>query len=162
MRIGRAVACIVVFSTVSLAAARQDDNAAIMNHRLTMALVKQVVAVDRDLVAALEKDPALQQRVAGQNPVGLEASVKVLEGVPEAAAILKKHGITGRDYLLTQIAFATTAFTADMLEQKKLPSVPPGMPTHNLEFWKANAADLKPLEAESKKLRAELQKRLGK
>jgi hypothetical protein len=157
-------AAIAVFSAAVPAAQapQPDDNAAIMNHRLTLSLVKQVVAVDRDLVAVLEKDPTLQQRVAGQNPVGLDASVKMLEGVPEAAAILKKHSITARDYLLTQIAFAATAFTAEMLETKKLPAVPAGMPTHNLEFWKANAAELKPLEAESKKLRAELQKRLGR
>ena len=137
------------------AAAQSADDKLIMDHRLTLELIRQAVAVDRDLVTAIKKDPMLLKREPKQTP-GIYASAAEMQKIPELAAILKANGITARDYLLTMMAMMATSLTHEFMASGKMPGLPAGMPTHNLEFWKSNAEALKPLEAEWKKNRAEI------
>jgi hypothetical protein len=145
----------VVCVTPAIVVAQSADNTLIMDHRLTLELVKSTVAVDRDLVAAMKKDPMLLKRGPKQTP-GIDASAAEMEKLPELAAILKVNGITGRNYLLTMMSMMSTSMTHEFIASGKMPAPPAGMPTHNLEFWKSNAEALKPLEAEWRTLRGEM------
>jgi hypothetical protein len=150
-----AVLAATVLNTAAVAAQQSEDDRAIMQHRLTVDLVKQVVAVDRALVALLKKDPGLVKRIP-RDTRGLEASAEQMHQIPELAAILKANRLTPKDYLLTQLAMFSTALTHEFMMSGKLKQLPPNTPTHNLEFWKANAEALRPLDAEWKQLRTEL------
>lgn len=145
----------MLVSAGAAAAQQSADDKAVMNHRLTLDLVRQAVAVDRDLVALLKKDPGIVKRIP-RDTKGLDTSAEQMNTIPELAAILKTHRVTAKDYLLTQVAMFSTALTHEFMASGKLKQLPPNMPTHNLEFWKANAEALKPLDAEWKKLRSEI------
>lgn len=144
-------------------AQEQDaDTQAILNHRLTIDLVKKTIAVNRDTAALFETDADFRKRAADSDAEGIDASVKKMQGIPQLAALLKKHGLSARDYLLTQMGIMSTSSTYDLMAKGMLKELPPGFPSHNLDFWKANYAQLKPLEAEWKQSMADLEKRSGK
>ncbi|MEX2272849.1 MAG: hypothetical protein WD690_15360, partial [Vicinamibacterales bacterium] len=89
---------------------------------------------------------------------GIDATAKELERLPEVAAVLKANGISARDYMLTTMSLFSTTVTFDLIAKGRLREAPPGMPTHNFEFLKANHKELEPLVAEWKKNREEIAK----
>jgi hypothetical protein len=133
------------------------DDREIMQHRLTLDLVQRTVAVERDMVAALKKDPGLMKR-GPEKTRGIDASAAEMNKIPEIKSILAANNISARDYLLTLMAMFSTVITHEFMASGKMPPLPPDTPMHNLEFWKANAAALKPLEAEWRKHRDEIMK----
>lgn len=137
--------------------AQSADDKAIMQHRLTLDLMQRAIAVDRDLIAAVKKDPGLLKRAPEKTP-GIDASAAEMTKLPEVKAILEANKITARDYLLTQMAMFSTALTHEFMAGGKMPPLPPDTPMHNLDFWKKNAEAIKPLEAEWKALRSEMMK----
>jgi hypothetical protein len=154
-----ALALLVTLAFGPMPQSRQEDDAAIMNHRLTLDLLRKTIAFDRALLALIDKDPALMKAMEGKTTPGIDASAKALEDVPQVGATLKANGLTGRDYVLTQIAMMSATMTRDMVAKGIVKEMPPGMPTHNIEFLKTNAAELEKLEAEWKTIRGEIQKR---
>ena len=138
--------------------AQDEETRTILNHRLTVDLIRKTVAINTAMLQLIEKDPEFAKR-ADAKTRGIDESVKHLESQPEMAALLKQHGITGRDYLLTQMAMLSTMVTAEFIEQGKMPPLPADFPRHNLDFWKANREALAPLIAEWKKTMETLQKR---
>jgi len=77
-------------------------------------------AVDRDLLQLLRKAPDLDARAAelerqyDSERLGIVAvGAAVYEAMPEVAQILRKHRISGRDYLLTKIAAMIAEMSAD-------------------------------------------------
>ena len=156
-----AVACLLIVAPhgAAQAQAQDEDTKKILNHRLTVEQVRKVVAVNREVLALLEKDADFRKRAeAAQDADGIEESIAAIEKVPQMTVLLKKHGITARDYLLAQMAMMSTSMTHEFISKGQMPALPPGFPTHNVDFWKANYKDLQPLEAEWKKTMAELQK----
>lgn len=155
----RTLMIVVLMMSVAATAARSQsaDARAVLQHRLTLDLIRRAIAVDRDLVAALKKDPALMKR-APEKPVGIDGSAAAMNKIPEVARMLESNGITARDYLLTQLAMFGTALAHEYMLAGKLPPPKPDTPMHNLEFWKNNLEALRPLDAEWKTLRAEILK----
>lgn len=152
------IAVLMMLSVVAAAARSQSADAkAVVQHRLTLDLIRRAIAVDRDLVAALKKDPALMKR-APEKTAGIDGSAAMMNKIPEVARILEANGISARDYLLTQLSMFTTALAHEYMLAGKLPPPKPDTPMHNLEFWKQNLEAVKPLETEWKALRAELLK----
>jgi len=89
----------------------KQDQDALAGHRLTVQNVRQMFAVDRELLQLLKKVPGLDARAAelerrfDSQRLGIVAvGTTVYEAMPETAQILQKHRISGRDYLLTKIA----------------------------------------------------------
>ena len=154
-----ALAFLVTLALAPVPQSRQEDDAALMNHRLTLDLLRKAIAFDRALLTLIDKDPALMKAMDGNTTPGIDASSKALEDVPQFGATLKASGLTGRDYLLTQIALMSATMTRDMMAKGIVKEMPPGMPTHNIEFLKTNAAEVEKLEAEWRLIRAEIQKR---
>ena len=158
--------CIAMLSTFMLAlvaatpaaAQSEADTQALLSHRLTLDNVNKVFAVDKDLLAIAKTNPELVKKASEVRPTGLDEAAKTMASFPEVAAVLKTHGLTSRDYLLTMITLTTTAMTHDMMASGKIPAGAPGLPTANLEFWKANVTTLKPAMDEWQKNRAELMK----
>ena len=89
------------------------DSEALAMHRLTVTNVRQMFAVDRELLELRKMDPDLETRVAelrrqldpqgraGNAAVDLDA--KVYEAMPEIAQILQRQKISGREYGLTKM-----------------------------------------------------------
>jgi hypothetical protein len=95
---------------VRVLALGDPDQEAFAKHRLTNENVRQMLAVDRELDALWKEVPDLKTRAAEiqrrSNPdrrAGYVAvGVKVHEGIPEIAQILRKHKISAREYVLTE------------------------------------------------------------
>ena len=155
---------LVLFTLAATPALAQTaaDQDVILKHRLTLDNVKKVFAVDKDLLTLATTNPALAEKAAKQKPTGLDDSAKLLESIPEVAAVLKSHGISGRDYVLTMLAMTGTAFAYQFASAGKMPELPAGVQKDNLEFWKSNITALKPAFDEWQKVRGELMKRLPK
>lgn len=97
------------------------EEEAIAKHRLTVENVRTMFAVERELLELMKKDPDLGRRSAElgtrvdpQNLLGsFTREVKIHEGMPEIAQILRRQNVSAREYLLTQ----TVAFGAERLDE---------------------------------------------
>jgi hypothetical protein len=140
------------------------DSDAIAKHRLTVENVRQMFAVDRELFP-LMKEPDLErrtdelaERIDPQRRLGVVAvGAKVYEATPEIAEILRRHGISGREYMLTHLVAMVTAmtddsFTDEVLRHEGLSEIPPVLMTQALKFWRSMAPALKVEAAEWKKM----------
>jgi hypothetical protein len=159
MVLGGAIAALSVLASAQTIT--PADQEALMQHVLTMANVKKVFAIDRDLLQLANGNPAIAQKAAQLKPTSLDAAASAMNDVPEVAALLKKHGFTARDYLLNMITMATTQATYGFTGGKTA-EMPAGALRTNVEFWSANLAALKPSLDEWQKTRADLLKHIQK
>ena len=98
------------------------DQEALAKHHLTVQNVRQMFAVDRDLLRLLKEAPELDARAAefertfdSQRLGIVAAGGKMYEAMPEIAQILQRQQISGRDYLLTKTAAMIVEIVADGL-----------------------------------------------
>jgi hypothetical protein len=134
------------------------DSAAIAMHRLTVTNVRQMFAVDRELLELKKTLPDLETRVselrrqfdpqgrAGSAAVELDA--KVYEAMPEIAQILERQKISGREYQLTRMAgflaaMWDEALPDEFLQTKDGREMAKHMMTPALKFWKSMSPALK-------------------
>lgn len=134
------------------------DSAAIAMHRLTVTNVRQMFAVDRELLELKKTVPDLEARVselrrqfdprgrAGSAAVELDA--KVYEAMPEIAQILQRQKISGREYQLTRMAgflaaMSDEALPDEFLQTKDGREMAKHMMTPALKFWKSMPPALK-------------------
>lgn len=134
------------------------DSAAIALHRLTVTNVRQMFAVDRELLELKKTVPDLETRVSelrrqfdpqGRGgSVAVELDAKVYEAVPEIAQILQRQKISGREYQLTRMAgflaaMWDEALPDEFLQTKDGRETAEYMMTPALKFWKSMPAALK-------------------
>jgi hypothetical protein len=132
-------------------AADGPENQAVANHRLSADNLRRMFAVDRELSVLRKTVPDLERRSSelqdqidpGRHLGVVDSGARLYEGIPEIAAVLRKHNISGREYMLTRTVAMVTAMTEDM------PDVPQ---THAMRFWKSMMPALKAEAAEWKKL----------
>jgi hypothetical protein len=104
------------------------DSEAIAKHRLTVENVRHMFAVDRELFPLMKAVPDLERRADElarrtdpQRRLGVVAvNAKVYEAIPEIAEILRRHGISGREYTLTHLVAMVTAMADDTLTHEAL------------------------------------------
>jgi hypothetical protein len=150
---------------VAMLAQGNPDSEAIEKHRLTVENVRQMFAVDRELFP-LMKDPDLERRadelarrMDPQRRLGVVAvDAKVYEAIPEIAAILQRHRISGREYMLTHLVAMVTAMaddtlTDEVLRHEGMNGIPPVLMTPALKFWRSMDPALKAEAAEWKRMR---------
>ncbi len=65
-----------------------------------------------------------------------------IESSPVAMQVLRENGLTPRDYIWITAAYIQAAMTQGMLEANGEANVPAGQSTKNVEFLKANRAEL--------------------
>lgn len=134
------------------------DSAAIAMHRLTLTNVRQMFAVDRELLELKKTVPDLETRIAEQRrqfdpqprtpSAAIELDAKVYEAIPEIAEILKRQKITGREYQLTRMAgflaaMWDEALPDEFLQTKDGREMAKQMMTPALKFWKSMPPALK-------------------
>jgi hypothetical protein len=134
------------------------DSTAIAMHRLTVTNVRQMFAVDRELLELKKTVSDLDTRMselrrqfdpqgrAGSAAVELDA--KVYEAMPEIAQILQRHNISGREYQLTRMATFLAAMwdealPDEFLQTKEGREIAKSMMSPALKFWKSMPATLK-------------------
>src|SRR5262245_27668540 len=112
----------------ALLAQSHPDHDALAKHRLTPGNLRQMFAVDRELLPLMKETPdwearagELQRRGNAQRRGGMvDAGARVYEGLPETAEILKRHGISGREYLLTKMVAMVTQIADESLNEEAL------------------------------------------
>ena len=142
------------------------DSEAIEKHRLTVENVRQMFAVDRELFPLMKEVPDLERRadelarrIDPQHRLGVVAvDAKVYEAIPEIAAILQRHRISSREYILTHLVAMVTAMADDTLTYEGLRpggvnEGPPELMTPALKFWRSMDPALKAEAAEWKRMR---------
>ena len=133
------------------------DSEAIAMHRLTVTNVRQMFAVDRELLELKKTVPDLETRVselrrqfdpkvAREHAVELDA--KKYEAMPEIAQILKRQKISGREYELTRMAVFLAAMYDEALPDESLQTrdgreMAKYVMTPALKFWKSMSPALK-------------------
>jgi hypothetical protein len=134
------------------------DSAAIAMHRLTVTNVRQMFAVDRELLELKKTVPDLEARVSElrrqfdsqgrAGSVAVELDAKVYEAMPEIAQILQRQKISGREYQLTRMAgflaaMWDEALPDEFLQTKDGRETAKHMMTPALKFWKSMSPALK-------------------
>ncbi len=136
-----------------------DPNAeALAKHRLTVHNVRQMFAVDRELLDLMKMAPDLEARVAEQHrrfdPQGragsaaVDVDARVYEAIPEIARILQRQKMSGREYWLTKMQAVVAAMWDDVLTPEALQTDEGRAPAKDmmspaLKFWKSMAPGLK-------------------
>jgi hypothetical protein len=134
------------------------DSAAIAMHRLTVTNVRQMFAVDAELLELRKTVPDLETRVSELSrqfdpqgragSVALDLDAKVYEAMPEIAQILQRQKISGREYHLTRkagflAAMWDEALPDEFLQTKDGREMAKYMMIPGLKFWKSMPPALK-------------------
>ena len=75
-----------------------------------------------DLTRQEQQDAALKRDLQGWSGLPLEQQIQLYETNPKTAAILKAHGITARDQVMTQTALMALMIALPSIEQRKGPN----------------------------------------
>ena len=123
---------------------------ALAAHRLTADNLRKMFAVDRELITLMKEVPNLERRmddvakrVDPQRRLGkVTLSAEVHEGIPEIAAVFRKHNTSGREYMFTHAVAMVTAMTNVTLAHVSEREAPELM-TQALKFWRSMDPALK-------------------
>lgn len=139
---------------VKVLAAGDPNVEALGKHRLTVQNVRQLFAVDRELLELMKIVPDLETRIGELNrrfnPEGrsgsaaIDVDAKVYEAIPEIAQILQRQKMSGREYWLTKMQAVVAALWDEALTPEALQTDDGrAMMTPALKFWKSMAPGLK-------------------
>ena len=147
-------------------AAGDPDVEALATHRLTGRNVRQLFAVDRDLLELRRIAPDLETRIAELHrrfdargragSTAVDVNAKSYEAIPEIAQILQRHEMSGREYWLTKMqavvaAMWDEALTPEAVQTDADRELAKDMMTPALKFWRSMAPGLKAEAEEWKK-----------
>jgi len=123
----------------------EDLTAATLAHPISLARVEAYAKAVRELRQAAARDPA----VAGPFRTGapftsIADSARRLEAVPQVKAILDRHGVTGRDFVLTPTA-VLAARSALLAEKGGHPGPAPTQDPPAVALWRAHGPRLEKL-----------------
>lgn len=103
--------------------------------------VDKFAAASQSLMALSKSNPAMKADMqSGTGAKTMDEGAKLMESkYPEAAAAIRKSGMTVREYFLTSITLMTTAMVAGMKKQgQKLDQLPSTVSQENLSFVEQN------------------------
>jgi hypothetical protein len=130
--------------------ANDPDLKALAAYRLEMSNVKKVGAAMKEFEALSEKDPSLA-KTANVNAKTLDETVKKIEAEPRAMAVLKRNGLSARDYVMTTMTLMTAGMVAAFEKAgTKMNGLPPGVSQANVDFVKAHEKEIQALTPERK------------
>jgi hypothetical protein len=125
----------------------KTDYSVLNNYVLTMDNLHKVVQASNELTELKKKMPTLPSDMVSRPT--LDGKIKFLEEKPEVAAILKKAGISGKDYVYTNMVLVRAAvFTqmpkgADTAEGIKMLSEQMGMASkQQLDFFTSHKPEI--------------------
>ncbi|HUF66884.1 MAG TPA: hypothetical protein VMM17_12990 [Gemmatimonadaceae bacterium] len=118
----------------------------ISNYELTMDRMRRWMTAARNLGTAAENDPTLEPPDADE--VSYSQMIAWYEQNPTAREALRSAGITPRDFVLTTLAYMQAGMTYAVLGMSKEAKIPEGQSGRNVEFVRANQAELERLARE--------------
>jgi hypothetical protein len=140
--------------STALAAQGQGDKdlKAISAYTLTMPKYRQFMNAMVNLGTAAQADPKLGDALEGSGELSIDQLTDRYNTVPGVKAAITKAGMTPRDFALAQGAFLQAGMSYGLMKQLKLTpdSVvkATGVSRANLEFFRANEAEINRLSAE--------------
>jgi hypothetical protein len=147
-------------SLVKVLAAGDPDTEAIGMHRLTVENVRQMFKVERELFKLMKEVPDLETRMSelrrrldpDRHMVNVAVETNVYEAIPETAQLLRRHNISAREYVLTNLVASVTAMIDEAVTDEFLQREGDYMMTPALKFWRAMDPALKAEADEWKKV----------
>jgi hypothetical protein len=137
-------------------AAGDSETEAFAKHRLTAENLRQMFAIERELLTLMKESPdvetratELARRIDPERRLGtVLVTVKMYEGTPEIARILQKHRMSAREYMLTRGVAMVTAMTdsnmtPEVMRHEGWKEIPPVFMTPALKFWRSMDPALK-------------------
>jgi hypothetical protein len=120
---------------------------------LTMEHVTGQYQVLIDLTRQEQQDPALKRELQGWSGLPLDRQIQLYETNPKVTAIVKAHGITARDQVMTQTALMALMIALPSVEAKKGPSVANKLqfeasPADHVKFYRDHELEITKLGAE--------------
>lgn len=135
---------LALVSCVAVAPARAQNlspqqRQAILDYQLTLSGADHLIAAMEAMTKYLVSLPDYQERIRKSATMTAAERIAQLESDPKAAAILKEHSLTGRDYLVGVPTLRMALMAAQGATTPNIVASPA-----NLAFAKANLAQLKP------------------
>jgi hypothetical protein len=113
------------------------DEKAVREYKLTTSGVDKLLSANQRFAEMVLKDPAKQTEKASPfTAKTLDESVKRIEAVPETRAVLKKVGLSPREYVMGTFAMITAAMWSAMIKQypQAASQMPAEVNRDNLKF----------------------------
>ena len=115
----------------------------IRHYPLKMAKIEQLAAATDEVNKILAADPALKKEVNGEDMSKDESITKKAARIdtqyPQFAAVLHRHGLTSREYIVVTLAFMNDVMIVGMKKQGSVQSYPPNtITTENAAFVEQN------------------------
>ena len=107
-------------------------------YALTMDHVTRHYQTLMDLTRQEQQDAALKSDLQSWSKLTLDRQIQLYEANPKVAAIVKAHGITARDQVMTQTALMALMIALPSIEQKRGPNA-----KNKLQFDASPAAHVK-------------------
>lgn len=127
--------------------------AEIRGYRLTMGKVEAWHRAELDATRAFIKNPSLQPRDDDQEGTDPEQILKAIEGNPTVSAALRAQGLTPREGVKLMLSMVHSAMAASMPAGTPLPDE---VTPENVEFMRANRAELDRMRAETAALEEQI------
>jgi hypothetical protein len=123
----------------------EDLTAAAQAHPISLARVEAYARAVKALREAAAQDPAVRRPFRSRDRfTSIAESARRLEAVPQVKAILDRHGVTGRDFVLTPtVVLAGRA--AVMAEQGGHPAPAPARDSAAVALWREQGPRLEAL-----------------
>jgi len=115
----------------------------ISNYELTMDRMRKYAGAIKGFSAMSEEDSSvLTAMSSGSANESTAQMVARIESSPVAMRVLRDNGLTASDYVWITAAYIQAAMTQGLLEASPEAKLPEGQSSRNLEFLKANQAEI--------------------
>jgi hypothetical protein len=136
-----------------LAQSTAKEAQAVAAYPLTMDHVMRQYLALMDLTRQEQQDDDLKRELQGWSALPLERQIQLYESNSKTAAIVKAHGITPRDQVMTQTALMALMIALPSIEQRKGPNAKnkrqfDASSAGHVKFYHAHQAEITKLGAD--------------
>ncbi|MGI9042607.1 MAG: hypothetical protein ACR2GK_00625 [Gemmatimonadaceae bacterium] len=115
----------------------------ISNYELTMDGMRRYAGAIKGFSAMSEEDSSILAAMSsGSANESTAQMIARIESSPVAMRVLRETGLTAEDYVLITAAYIQAAMTQGLLEASPEAKVPEGQSSRNVEFLRANRAEI--------------------
>lgn len=126
----------------SVASGAEPSANDISNYKLDMDKMRKFAAANKNLAAIAKEGGEEEFDVTGGGNQSTAQTIARLESHPAAKRALSQAGLSARDYVWITAAWIQAAMTQGILETTPGAKVPAGQNMQNVDFLKANKAEL--------------------
>lgn len=144
-----AVSMIAVAATAAYCAPVHDndpDLVEIRQYRLTMDKLEKAASASQQMNSLMAGNPDLKKRVdAEDDDATIDQKARRFDTMfPEAAAVVRRNGLSTREYIVVSLAFMNDYMVVGMKKQGSIKEYPPNLiTTENAAFVEQNFDKLK-------------------